>query len=161
MLKFTFTLSLSNSLLVIYLIEMKTPIPKKTWVRMCLIALFLRAESCKHPNVHQKILSTSKQIVVYSWNTTWSKGSNYCFHNTWTHCAAWKMPEMRVHSEYFHYIIIRTQAMLIYGEKNQNSDCIWPGRRRALGETEEWCKCSSSWQECEQCKYLHSWKCKQ
>lgn len=65
-LKFTFILSLSNSLLVIYPIEMKTHIHKKTCVRICVIALFLRAKSCKHPNIHKKILSTSKQIVVYS-----------------------------------------------------------------------------------------------
>lgn len=40
--------------------------PQKTCIRMCVIALFLRAESQKHPNVQQRILSTSKQIVVYS-----------------------------------------------------------------------------------------------
>lgn len=60
------------------------------------------------------------------------KGKQDCFCNTWTHCAAGKMPETRVSMEYFHYKILRTPAILIDGAKNQNGDCFGLGRQCSL-----------------------------
>ena len=62
---------------------------------------------------HEILLSNKKEwtIIIYNLN----KSQKH---------AEWKKPETRVHTEWIHLYAVLEYAKLIYGDKNQNSDCF-------------------------------------